>query len=318
MMMRSLIALIFVARTALAGDLWYYDWREPPTSHEATRAMPADQDHHWILMEFSGDPFPGQLGLVSAMRGFERAALLFKRSASPVLGEEYSRLAREWKANGIELQLRFMGTLPTEGEAAALKGACDAGAGIWFISDRLPSAYEATNLATLKSCVRVELVLNRYLLYKDVGELRRIPGIPLGMTNDYLPAYSHVDNFNLLDGNPVSLRVTRSHPDANQVAHLNMIKRLAALHLELDLVPSETQYAALAKLDRAATRRLSLRWTYGEPRDADLAAWARLKPARIQLPKETLARTELVTALRALPSEIVIETFQLTPSTELY
>ncbi|MBI3555937.1 MAG: hypothetical protein HY074_06725 [Deltaproteobacteria bacterium] len=239
----------------------------------------------------------------------QKISLVFKRPPAPSLADDYVAVARAWRSLGIEHQFKFVGFLPTEQEARILAPVCELGTKIIFITNSVPTAYEAANLQTLKSCVEIDFALGRYPKYSDINDFKSLKDLSLVFVNNYFPAYAHVDTLNLIDS-PVALRVTDSVPSADQITLLNQVKRLTGLHWEMNLFPQEDQYALFSRLERGPSRRFGLRWTLGTPRDQDVEAWVHARPHRIQVSRDNYQAAGVEGKLHSLDGEILVEMFQ--------
>ncbi len=295
---------------AAAADVWFYELREPPRAGHVWNQPLLDNNKHWLLTEFEVDPYPGQLPAMREPGNAQKISLVFKRSPAPALADDYVAVARAWRSQGIEHQFKFVGTLPTEQEAKILAPVCELGTKIVFITNSIPTAYEAANLQTLKTCVEVDFALGRYMKYSDVNDFKLLQGLSLVFVNNYFPSYAHVDTLNLID-NPVALRVTDSVPSADQITLLNQVKRLTSLHWELNLFPMDEQYALFSRLERGPSRRFGLRWALGTPRDQDVEAWVHARPHRIQVSRDVFQAAGVENRLRALDGEVLVEMFSL-------
>lgn len=305
--LRGAAWFLLLGRAAFAGELWHYEIREgvfqTPVAPETGRSG----DKFWFAAAFHGDPATVELEAVRGARGYQRVSLAFDRSVSPALGSEYLALAREWSGSGVRGELKFTGTLPTEPESEILKPVCALGVKIRFYSTVLPTPYEAANLLALKDCAEVGFAIGHYFKSEEIPDVRRLSGLPLSLLNDYYPTYAHVDNLNRLEG-PLGVQVEALPPTAEQVDVLNRIKRLSSLYVNLDTVPCAGDYDGLASLDRGGGARLSIRWGFGSPGESDLAAWERLRPEHLIIPASFLATAGAEDRLRALDSEVILET----------
>ena len=311
-----LLAVCFMFHLSLASqatasaDVWFYELREPPTVKHTWNQPLTDNNKHWILTEFEVDPYPGQLPAMRQPGNAQKISLVFKRPPAPALADDYVALARAWRAEGIENQFKFVGSLPTEQEARILAPVCEQGTKIIFITNSVPTSYEAANLQTLKSCVEIDFALGRYIKYDDLADFKALKNLALVFVNNYFPSYAHVDVLNLIDS-PVALRVTDSVPSADQITLLNQVKRLTSLHWEVNLFPEDNQYALFSRLERGPGRHFGLRWALGTPRDQDVEAWVKALPHRIQVSRDVFQATGVEGRLRALDGEILVEMFQL-------
>jgi hypothetical protein len=301
------LAALIPSLSAFAGQIWYFDQRQASIKINALQYQQtsdsANHDRHWLGIDFKDDPIVGDLSELGTVSGYERLSLTFRKPVLPAIAEEYISAARAWKRSGIEAQLRFLGTLPTEQEAEILKPLCALGIRIRFIATVLPTESEAKNLLGLRDCAEVQFAIGRYFKQDDLTDVRRVLGLPLGVATDYFPTYTHVDLMNTLDS-PISVFVTNALPLPENIEPFNQLKRLTRLTLDLTYTPLAENYAAIERLSsERRSELLSLEWRNVQPSQAEIDAWKRLHPASIFLANPVDANTEA--RLRTLPSEVI-------------
>lgn len=317
---RLLVCLMLVfSNTALAGDFWFYEWMDPPLKSSSprptvsgdretgnTRLQPTDK--RWVITEFDSDPYRDQLKALQELPGVDRISVLFKRPPAAALADDYVALARAWKNRGLDGHFKFVGSLPTKHEASLMRPVCDLGVKLFYVTNFLPGDAEIENLNSLRDCIRIDFVLNRYFRFEDVKVIRKINTIPITLTNNYFPIWANVDNLNLA-GAPVELRIARALPMENHIKLLNKVQTLTGVIVDLDMYPYPEQYDLMAKIDRSNGKKFSIRFSWGAPRDIEFAAWKKLAPNRVQVMAEHLQTAGVEQSLRALDTEVIIEMF---------
>lgn len=298
--------LILPSLNCVAGEIWFYDYREPPNTFKSRSNAQSSGERHWIWTEFNEDPYPGQLRAVAKAHDYDRASLLFKHAPLPGLTEEYAELAQTWASRGVRGQLKFIGVLPNEGEAGILKPACDAGLKITFISAQIPSAYEVSNLLKLKECVDVLFVLNRYPKYNEISVFQSLAPVKFGFAVPFYPSYAQMDVLNIINL-PTSLEFTDGFPSLEDLDYLNHVKHLETEYIDFAIVPTSDQYSVLTHLDRQG-RRLCLNWGFSTASHEDVAAWLKLFPNRLQIGKGIFESAEHKQDFERFGGEIIVVT----------
>lgn len=319
---RLLVCLTVVfANTAAAAEFWFYEWMDPPLTNSSR--LPAVHaggdretgnsrlqagDKRWVVTEFEADPYRDQLKALRNLPGADRISVLFKRPPAAALADDYIALARAWKDSGLEGQFKFVGSLPTALEASLMRPVCDLGVKIFYVTNFLPGDDEIDNLNSLRDCIRIDFVLNRYFKYEDLKTIRKINTIPMTLTNNYFPMWPNVDNLNL-SGAAVELRITSALPMENHIKLLNKVAKLTGVIVDLDMYPYPEQYDLLGQIDRSGGKKFSIRFSWGAPRELEFAAWKKLAPNRVQVLAEHLQTAGVEQGLRSLDAEVIVEMF---------
>lgn len=305
----ALFVLLCIINQTQAAEFWFYKWRDSTqlSSPDLFKSRGTSADKNGLVITFHQDPYTGQLNTLRDLSSYQAVTLIFERPPAAALAQEYSELAQAWASAKIEGQFTFVGSLPTELEAQILSTACSARIRLVFITRVLPTSYESENLRKLGSCVNVKFALGRYFRDQDLADLRALADLPLSLVNNYLPAYTHVDALNRLK-NPVTLDVTQTLPDAEQVDLLQQIRTLTRVLFEPGLFPDDKQYAVLK--DFRNRRQLGFRWTQGRPRESDLKMLSELGLGLVLVPQETLEDPSAEKILRSLNGKVVFESMQ--------